>query len=92
MQVTLTNMQLTLTSMQLTCNQLLTIVFLFQAFGSSKEELDVFLSQGILRWGEPVSRVMTDGDLVISQIKTSDQTSLITMLLEGEYYCWSNTQ
>ncbi|BFZ22128.1 hypothetical protein BsWGS_25167 [Bradybaena similaris] len=53
------------------------------AFGSSKEELDVFLSQGILRWGEPVSRVMTDGDLVISQIKTSDQTSLITMLLEG---------
>ncbi|CAG5130718.1 unnamed protein product [Candidula unifasciata] len=53
------------------------------AFGSSKEELDVFLCQGILTWGEPVSRVLTDSALVISQIKNSDQTSLITMLLEG---------
>ncbi|GFN82936.1 vesicle-fusing ATPase-like [Plakobranchus ocellatus] len=53
------------------------------AFGSSKEELDIFLAQGILSWGEPVNRVLTDGDLVISQIKTSDQASLITMLLEG---------
>lgn len=53
------------------------------AFGSSKEELDIFLAQGIQSWGEPVNRVLTDGDLVISQIKTSDQASLITMLLEG---------
>ncbi|KAK3790596.1 hypothetical protein RRG08_066307 [Elysia crispata] len=53
------------------------------AFGSSKEELDIFLAQGILSWGEPVNRVLTDGDLVISQVKTSDQASLITMLLEG---------
>jgi vesicle-fusing ATPase len=53
------------------------------AFGSSKDELDVFLSQGILSWGEPVNRVLTDSDLVISQIKTSNNTFLITMLLEG---------
>ncbi|XP_005099950.1 vesicle-fusing ATPase isoform X2 [Aplysia californica] len=53
------------------------------AFGSSKQELDKYLSSGILTWGESVSRVLQDGDMVISQIKTSDQTSLITMLLEG---------
>lgn len=53
------------------------------AFGSSKEELDVFLGQGILVWGEPVHRVLTDGELVVSQIKNSDQISLMTMLLEG---------
>uniref|UniRef100_A0A0B6ZZU9 Vesicle-fusing ATPase n=1 Tax=Arion vulgaris TaxID=1028688 RepID=A0A0B6ZZU9_9EUPU len=53
------------------------------AFGSSKEELDGFLSQGIISWGEPVTRVLTDSDLVISQIRNSNQTSLITMLLEG---------
>ncbi|CAL1535664.1 unnamed protein product [Lymnaea stagnalis] len=53
------------------------------AFGSSKEELDVFLGQGILVWGDPVHRVLTDGELVVSQIKNSDQISLMTMLLEG---------
>ncbi|KAH9488107.1 hypothetical protein Btru_065387 [Bulinus truncatus] len=53
------------------------------AFGSSKEELDVFLSQGILSWGDPVTRVLTDGELVVSQIRNSDQISLMTLLLEG---------
>lgn len=53
------------------------------AFGSSKEELDKYLKTGILTWGESVARVLGDGDMVISQIKTSTQTPLITMLLEG---------
>ncbi|XP_055869849.1 vesicle-fusing ATPase-like [Biomphalaria glabrata] len=53
------------------------------AFGSSKEELDVFVNQGILSWGEPVSRVLSDGELVVSQIRNSDQISLMTLLLEG---------
>jgi len=53
------------------------------AFGSSKGEMDKYLSQGIVQWGDSVSRVLGDGDIVTSQIKTSDQTSLITMLLEG---------
>ncbi|XP_059167218.1 vesicle-fusing ATPase-like isoform X2 [Physella acuta] len=53
------------------------------AFGSSKEELDLFLAQGILNWGEPVNRVLAAGDLMVTEIKNSDQISLMTMLLEG---------
>lgn len=55
----------------------------FQAFGSSKEALDTFLSNGVITWGEPVTRVLEDGDLIVSQTRSSDRTPLVTMLLEG---------
>lgn len=53
------------------------------AFGSSKEELDTYLVNNIITWGEPVTRVLEDGDLIVSQARTSDRTPLVTMLLEG---------
>ena len=55
----------------------------FQAFGSSKEEFETFLTNGIISWGKPVARVLEDGDLIVSQTKSSDRTPLVTMLLEG---------
>ncbi|XP_076459186.1 vesicle-fusing ATPase-like isoform X2 [Babylonia areolata] len=53
------------------------------AFGSSKETLDTYVANGIITWGEPVTRVLEDGDLIVSQTRTSDRTPLVTMLLEG---------
>ena len=40
---------------------------------------------GIITWGSPVSRLLEDGDLLISQCKTSTMTPLVTVLLEGKY-------
>nr|KAG5713627.1 hypothetical protein BaRGS_024675 [Batillaria attramentaria] len=57
------------------------------AFGSSKEALDTFLSNGIINWGDPVSHVLEDGDLIVSQTRSSDRTPLVTMLLEGPPAC-----
>ncbi|XP_071101101.1 vesicle-fusing ATPase-like isoform X1 [Haliotis cracherodii] len=53
------------------------------AFGSSKDELDRFMTNGIINWGSPVNRVLEAGDLTVSQTKTSDRTPLVTMLLQG---------
>ncbi|KAK7112888.1 vesicle-fusing ATPase-like isoform X2 [Littorina saxatilis] len=53
------------------------------AFGSSKEALETYLANGVINWGEPVTRVLEDGDLIVSQTRSSDRTPLVTMLLEG---------
>ncbi|XP_021342424.1 vesicle-fusing ATPase-like isoform X2 [Mizuhopecten yessoensis] len=53
------------------------------AFGSSKNEFEKYLSNGIINWGDPVSRVMEDGNLLIAQAKASQTTPLVTVLLEG---------
>ncbi|CAG2254590.1 NSF [Mytilus edulis] len=52
------------------------------AFGSSKEEFEKYIMNGIITWGSPVSRLLEDGDLLISQCRSS-MTPLVTVLLEG---------
>lgn len=58
-------------------------MFLFQAFGVSAEELDKYVSNGIISWGDPVQRVLEDGELLVKQTRVSDRTPLVTVLLEG---------
>ncbi|XP_056010319.1 vesicle-fusing ATPase-like isoform X2 [Ostrea edulis] len=53
------------------------------AFGSSKEEFEKYIGNGIITWGDPVQRVLEDGDLLISQTKTTTTTPLVTVLVEG---------
>uniref|UniRef100_A0A3Q1ELM4 Vesicle-fusing ATPase n=1 Tax=Acanthochromis polyacanthus TaxID=80966 RepID=A0A3Q1ELM4_9TELE len=38
---------------------------------------------GIIRWGDPVSAVLEDGELLVQQTKNSDRTPLVSVLLEG---------
>lgn len=38
---------------------------------------------GIIRWGDPVSAVLDDGELLVQQTKNSDRTPLVSVLLEG---------
>ena len=59
--------------------------FIIQAFGASSEELDLFVPNGIISWGDPVQRVMEDGQLLIQQTRASERTPMITVLLEGDY-------
>lgn len=54
-----------------------------QAFGTSAEQLDHFLVQGIINWGAPVKGVLEDGRLLSQQAKSSESSGLVSVLLEG---------
>ena len=55
-----------------------------QAFGVSVEELEKYVANGIINWGEPVRNIMEDGALAVNQARTSERTPLVTVLLSGE--------
>lgn len=53
------------------------------AFGVSSENFDKFILNGIIDWGEPVQRVLADGNLVVKQTRASDRVPLASMLMTG---------
>lgn len=53
------------------------------AFGTAAEMLDNLLSRGIINWGSPVAHVLEDGALYTEQVRTSETSGLISILLEG---------
>jgi len=54
-----------------------------QAFGISEEEIIKYVGNGIICWGDMVTSVLEDVELRIKQTKSSETTSLVTVLLEG---------
>jgi len=59
-----------------------------QAFGISEEEIAKYVGNGIIRWGELVTDILDDLELRINQTRNSKTTSLVTVLLEGEWPRW----
>lgn len=53
------------------------------AFGAAAEMLDNLLARGIINWGSPVSQILEDGALYTEQVRTSESSNLISILLEG---------
>jgi len=53
------------------------------AFGVTQEEFEGCYLNGIVDWGPCVSRVLKDGNLFSKQVKNSDRTPLVSLLLEG---------
>ncbi|CAH2302801.1 vesicle-fusing ATPase isoform X1 [Pelobates cultripes] len=53
------------------------------AFGTNQEDYASYIMNGIIKWGDPVTRVMGDGELLVQQTKNSDRTPLVSVLLEG---------
>ncbi|KAM4623946.1 vesicle-fusing ATPase-like isoform 2-T2 [Polymixia lowei] len=53
------------------------------AFGTNQEDYACYIMNGIIRWGDPVSAVLGDGELLVQQAKNSDRTPLVSVLLEG---------
>ncbi|XP_069490263.1 vesicle-fusing ATPase isoform X2 [Ambystoma mexicanum] len=53
------------------------------AFGTNQEDYASYIMNGIIMWGDPVTRVMEDGELLVQQTKNSDRTPLVSVLLEG---------
>uniref|UniRef100_A0A665V2W1 Vesicle-fusing ATPase n=1 Tax=Echeneis naucrates TaxID=173247 RepID=A0A665V2W1_ECHNA len=56
---------------------------LFQAFGTNQEDYSSYIMNGIIKWGDPVTHVLDDGELLVQQTKNSDRTPLVAVLLEG---------
>lgn len=57
---------------------------LIQAFGTNQEDYASYIMNGIIKWGDPVTRVLDDGELLVQQTKNSDRTPLVSVLLEGK--------
>ncbi|CAJ1081492.1 vesicle-fusing ATPase-like [Xyrichtys novacula] len=53
------------------------------AFGTNQEDYASYIMNGIIRWGDPVTAVLEDGELLVQQTKNSDRTPLVSVLLEG---------
>ncbi|XP_037111772.1 vesicle-fusing ATPase isoform X2 [Syngnathus acus] len=53
------------------------------AFGTNQEDYSNYIMNGIIKWGDPVTHVLDDGELLVQQTKNSDRTPLVTVLLEG---------
>uniref|UniRef100_A0A8D0H162 Vesicle-fusing ATPase n=1 Tax=Sphenodon punctatus TaxID=8508 RepID=A0A8D0H162_SPHPU len=53
------------------------------AFGTNQEDYASYIMNGIIKWGDPVTRVLDDGELLVQQAKNSDRTPLVSVLLEG---------
>ena len=54
-----------------------------QAFGTNQEDYSSYIMNGIIKWGDPVTHVLDDGELLVQQTKNSDRTPLVAVLLEG---------
>ncbi|GBM26023.1 Vesicle-fusing ATPase 1 [Araneus ventricosus] len=53
------------------------------AFGTSAEQIERLISQGIIRWGDPVAEILEDGQLFIQQARAEGSRGLVSVLLEG---------
>lgn len=53
------------------------------AFGTNQEDYASYIMNGIIKWGDPVTHVLDDGELLVQQTKNSDRTPLVSVLLEG---------
>ncbi|XP_013418783.1 vesicle-fusing ATPase [Lingula anatina] len=53
------------------------------AFGTSATEVSAYVANGIIPWGAPVARILEDGELLAKQVKESERTPLVAVLLEG---------
>uniref|UniRef100_A0A8C4NPR8 Vesicle-fusing ATPase n=1 Tax=Dicentrarchus labrax TaxID=13489 RepID=A0A8C4NPR8_DICLA len=53
------------------------------AFGTNQEDYSTYIMNGIIKWGDPVTHVLDDGELLVQQTKNSDRTPLVAVLLEG---------
>ena len=62
-----------------------------QAFGTNQEDYASYIMNGIIKWGDPVTRVLDDGELLVQQTKNSDRTPLVAVLLEGKAYSHTHT-
>ncbi|KAF9094458.1 transport between ER and Golgi ATPase protein [Mortierella sp. GBA35] len=53
------------------------------AFGSAEEELDSCIANGIIHFSAQIDRILKEGSLRVEQVKHSERTPLVSLLLHG---------
>lgn len=53
------------------------------AFGVSEEELTEVVQNGIIHYSKKVNEILNDGSLLVEQVRHSDRTPLVSVLLHG---------
>ena len=53
------------------------------AFGASGEDLSLYTANGIIPFGEPITRILNDAQLLIWKCARAQRTPLVTVLLAG---------
>nr|CAB3263467.1 vesicle-fusing ATPase [Phallusia mammillata] len=53
------------------------------AYGSKEEDVERYMRNGILMWGSPVEETLKSGSLLVNQVRNSDKTPLVSVLLTG---------
>lgn len=54
------------------------------AFGTRQEDIDVFIKGGLIPWGAAVEELTTELRLFANNLRSSRNTSLVSVLLEGQ--------
>ncbi|KAF9166801.1 transport between ER and Golgi ATPase protein [Mortierella sp. AD011] len=53
------------------------------AFGSSEEELDACITNGIIHFSQQIDKILKEGKLRVEQVQHSERTPLVSLLLHG---------
>ncbi|KAF9996644.1 transport between ER and Golgi ATPase protein [Entomortierella chlamydospora] len=53
------------------------------AFGSSEEELDACITNGIIHFSTQIDKILKEGKLRVEQVQHSERTPLVSLLLHG---------
>ncbi|KAF9932263.1 transport between ER and Golgi ATPase protein [Modicella reniformis] len=53
------------------------------AFGSSEEEFDGCITNGIIHFSPSIGRMLKEGELRVEQVQNSERTPLVSLLLHG---------
>ncbi|XP_076823225.1 vesicle-fusing ATPase-like [Clavelina lepadiformis] len=53
------------------------------AYGSKEEDVERFMRNGIIMWGDAVQSTLDNGALLCNQVQNSDKTPLVSVLITG---------
>lgn len=60
-----------------------------QAFGASAEAIEIYLSRGIINWGEPISHFFDCGSILVRQARSQqDFGSVFLIFFIYQWYCF----
>ncbi|XP_078488885.1 vesicle-fusing ATPase [Ciona intestinalis] len=57
------------------------------AYGAKEEDIERFMRNGVLMWGPPVQTALDSGDLLVNQVRNSNKTPLVSVLITGAVGC-----
>jgi vesicle-fusing ATPase len=56
------------------------------AFGVSDNELQLCIANGIIKYGMVIERILSDGQLFVEQVRNSQRTPVVSVLLHGKVF------